>query len=103
STVCPARSCAVSLHDALPILAVWPLRIRGRWAHLWPGVWLAVVIELGHAVIVERTFDVTNALVACAGLGIGWIVVRRTPPARSRSEEHTSELQSRGHVVCRLL
>src|SRR5439155_22862445 len=24
-------------------------------------------------------------------------------PARSRSEEHTSELQSRGHLVCRLL
>ena len=60
------------------LLAVWPLRLRGRWAHLWPGVWLAVVIELGHAVIVERTFDVTNALVACAGLGIGWIVVRRS-------------------------
>src|SRR5690625_6916875 len=25
------------------------------------------------------------------------------PPCRSRSEEHTSELQSRGHLVCRLL
>src|SRR5207253_3382982 len=24
-------------------------------------------------------------------------------PAESRSEEHTSELQSRGHLVCRLL
>jgi len=60
------------------LLAVWPLRLRGRWAHLWPGVWLAVVLELGHAVIVERTLDVTNALVACAGLGIGWIVVRRS-------------------------
>src|SRR5437870_8003609 len=29
---------------------------------------------------------------------------RRTGPrSRSRSEEHTSELQSRGHLVCRLL
>src|SRR5690625_6518541 len=26
----------------------------------------------------------------------------RTPP-KDRSEEHTSELQSRGHLVCRLL
>jgi glycopeptide antibiotics resistance protein len=60
------------------LLAVWPLRLRGRWGHLWPGVWLAGVIELGHIVIVERTFDTTNALVACAGLGIGWIVVRRS-------------------------
>src|SRR5215510_316298 len=28
---------------------------------------------------------------------------RRTPRHRARSEEHTSELQSRGHLVCRLL
>src|SRR2546429_7196419 len=27
----------------------------------------------------------------------------RWPPARRRSEEHTSELQSRLHLVCRLL
>src|SRR5215208_7482986 len=26
-----------------------------------------------------------------------------SPPPGSRSEEHTSELQSRGHLVCRLL
>src|SRR5437660_8674229 len=26
-----------------------------------------------------------------------------TPSRRTRSEEHTSELQSRGHLVCRLL
>src|SRR5690625_5466239 len=26
-----------------------------------------------------------------------------TSPSRPRSEEHTSELQSRGHLVCRLL
>jgi len=33
---------------------------------------------LGHILIADRTFDVTNALVGCAGLGIGWIVVRRS-------------------------
>src|SRR5690625_7075738 len=27
----------------------------------------------------------------------------RRPPWTGRSEEHTSELQSRGHIVCRLL
>src|SRR5437660_2151046 len=36
------------------------------------------------------------------------ILLRANPPARGdtsqiRSEEHTSELQSRGHLVCRLL
>src|SRR3712207_9227109 len=30
-------------------------------------------------------------------------VVRRLAPARPRSEEHTSELQSRQYLVCRLL
>src|SRR5690625_4866392 len=32
-------------------------------------------------------------------LNIGWILILLLP----RSEEHTSELQSRGHLVCRLL
>src|SRR5690625_6032842 len=29
--------------------------------------------------------------------------IRLVVPPRCRSEEHTSELQSRGHLVCRLL
>ena len=60
------------------MLAVWPLRLAGRCSHLRPALWVAVVIELGHLVIVDRYLDVTNALVACAGLGIGWIVLRRS-------------------------
>src|SRR5690625_6095806 len=33
-----------------------------------------------------------------------WILVERSSRSgRRRSEEHTSELQSRGHLVCRLL
>ena len=63
------------------VLAVWPLR---RPAHLWPAVWLAVGIEVGHIVIAERFFDVTNALVACAGLGIGWLVLQRSGYAPHR-------------------
>src|SRR5690625_5787795 len=43
--------------------------------------------------------------------GLGPVLVRpipragglHHPPAAHRSEEHTSELQSRGHIVCRLL
>src|SRR2546429_726460 len=34
---------------------------------------------------------------------LGKIVVGARRPARLRSEEHTSELQSRLHIVCRLL
>src|SRR5437667_79050 len=64
------------------LLAVWPLRLRGRWSHLWPAVWLAAGIEVGHLVIAHRYFDLTNALIACAGLGIGWLALRRSgfPP-----------------------
>src|SRR5437870_10731074 len=35
--------------------------------------------------------------------GIGSQVHLMAPVRASRSEEHTSELQSRGHLVCRLL
>jgi hypothetical protein len=60
------------------LLAVWPLQLAGRWAHLKPALSLAVLIEVGHIVIAGRDFDVTNALLAWAGLGIGWIVIRRS-------------------------
>src|SRR5690625_6761554 len=33
----------------------------------------------------------------------GGVVRKQATPAGQRSEEHTSELQSRGHLVCRLL
>jgi len=59
------------------LLAVWPLRRTGWMAHLLPGVLLAAGIEIGHIVILERFFDVTNALLAWSGLLVGWIVVRR--------------------------
>ena len=64
------------------LLAVWPLRLRGRWSHLWPAVWLAWGIEVGHLVLADRYLDVTNALIACAGLGIGWLALRRSGFAR---------------------
>ena len=60
------------------LLAVWPLRFRGGWSHLWPGVWIALVVELGHIVIAGRTFDLTNTLLACSGVAMGWIAVRRS-------------------------
>jgi VanZ family protein len=60
------------------LLAVWPLRLAGPWSNAWPGVAAAAIIEVGHIVIAGRTFDVTNALLACAGLMTGWTVVRRS-------------------------
>ncbi|MBI4420409.1 MAG: VanZ family protein [Gemmatimonadetes bacterium] len=60
------------------LLAVWPLRLDGAWSHLRPAFCLAAVLEVGHLVIAYRYFDVTNALLAGAGLAIGWVVVRRS-------------------------
>src|SRR5439155_23268372 len=65
----------LSLHDALPILR--------EHEHLF------VVLELvarGSPARRVPGFDVARQITA-----------------RPRSEEHTSELQSRGHLVCRLL
>lgn len=60
------------------LLAVWPLRSTGRWSGLRPALGLAGVVEAGHIVIELRFFDVTNVLVAVAGIVIGWMVLRRS-------------------------
>src|SRR5439155_5868557 len=38
-----------------------------------------------------------------AGAARQWLAAVHRPAGLDRSEEHTSELQSRGHLVCRLL
>src|SRR3989449_7117140 len=69
----------LSLHDALPISRLVLLQVHAD-QHLARG---AEVLHLGlEAGAVERLAD---------ALDVG------------RSEEHTSELQSRLHLVCRLL
>ncbi|MBI4500029.1 MAG: VanZ family protein [Gemmatimonadetes bacterium] len=60
------------------LLAVWPARLHGRWSHLWPAVWTAAAIEVGHLFVMNRFFDITNALVGIAGAGVAWLVVRRS-------------------------
>lgn len=60
------------------VLAVWPLALRGPLAGLRPALLLAVLLEAGHLVIAERLFDLTNVLLTCAGLAVGWTLVRRS-------------------------
>src|SRR5437870_6020204 len=85
------------------------------------------------ATVVRRAIPPRNPLAECVIIAIGWRVIRRRRShhpfdlcvwqatagkvirahgnlcmianyfAGGRSEEHTSELQSRGHLVCRLL
>ena len=54
-----------------------PLRTRGPLASLLPGLYLAALTELAQLAIDGRTFDVTDVLVQCAGVCVGWVVLRR--------------------------
>src|SRR5690625_7689170 len=67
----------LSLHDALPISS----SSTGTTSSRCPGTRTASTSSAGR----------------CSGRG------PRRPAGWRRSEEHTSELQSRGHLVCRLL
>src|SRR3712207_8341330 len=73
----------LSLHDALPILSLGPL-IGGD--------------ELGQALL-DAGHPALDHLVRCIRHNRFEAVRRRN----LRSEEHTSELQSRQYIVCRLL
>src|SRR2546422_11657910 len=72
----------LSLHDALPIYPTRP----------------ALVVEVAQSGL-RLARGRKAAAYARAGIADYWIV----DLGRGRSEEHTSELQSRLHLVCRLL
>src|SRR5690625_5629872 len=58
----------------------------------------------GHSLPpVPRMVVVVMLVMAIALFAAGWPVGLVTREAKDRSEEHTSELQSRGQLVCRLL
>src|SRR5439155_25413305 len=82
----------LSLHDALPILDLL------RPAHH------ALEPRAAQAVDRERRHLVGDARLERHMPGAVQRIPTRCRRSRStRSEEHTSELQSRGHLVCRLL
>src|SRR5690625_5669364 len=73
--------------------------------------------EQNTLVLVQRVLAVGGAVLVGALMIIAWFSARqvvrpvqtasaiaaRLASGQLRSEEHTSELQSRGHLVCRLL
>src|SRR5207253_10027311 len=82
----PPEICTLSLHDALPILGLLHVDEQAR---------------LEVALIRQANANATARgrpprVVGFADLAVDAIL-------GERSEEHTSELQSRGHLVCRLL
>src|SRR3712207_8189167 len=76
----------LSLHDALPIS--YPHSARQYFSRLG-----------GEAEIVTLSGSVEVA----PSLGLADAIVELTATGSTRSEEHTSELQSRQYLVCRLL
>src|SRR5258708_21447555 len=84
----------LSLHDALPIFARRPAKARASPA---TASWSI------RALALARLWAIIS--LCCAGLPRSLRWATRWPSAcrASRSEEHTSELQSPDHLVCRLL
>src|SRR5439155_20588378 len=87
----PTELHSLSLHDALPIFA--HVHARGL-VHQRPRE----VLEQGLQLLRPRPRLLLLLQHAAEGGGGGGVV-----EGPARSEEHTSELQSRGHLVCRLL
>src|SRR5439155_25091131 len=82
----------LSLHDALPIS-----ERSGRTRVEHPAVPLAPESHPCGCGTLDDTMPAPGELTFAVPRGA------KQPPRHLRSEEHTSELQSRGHLVCRLL
>src|SRR3712207_8482398 len=78
----------LSLHDALPIYLLQEARIR-----LWRALGTAEKIRAARPLYLQR-------VVLSAAIDL---IRKRRTRREQRSEEHTSELQSRQYLVCRLL
>src|SRR5690606_41403099 len=80
-------------HDALPIFE-----------HARSDTAITVVLGLGTTLGIVATALVLIPAVRASGVHLRWRPEWRHPAVlRHRSEEHTSELQSREKLVCRLL
>src|SRR5207253_10828959 len=95
------RPSPLSLHDALPI-SRRPLRLRAHTLRQLRGARLPIPFLVGLGLdlsLDQERRELAPLRLALEGHGSSFGLSYRT----LRSEEHTSELQSRGHLVCRLL
>src|SRR5207253_3591189 len=98
-----AQRHTLSLHDALPICRATAATATPAWNTDKP-------VKLVRAAPMEARPGY-SAVTSTSGLGWNRCPVWRmastlyvwVSSSENRSEEHTSELQSRGHLVCRLL
>src|SRR5207253_10763474 len=93
----------LSLHDALPIsLMVIPSRpVSIATARIIPSI-AALAAPYAAEPGLLTSGPVTEVIFTMRPYFRAVIPGRTARVIRNRSEEHTSELQSRGHLVCRL-
>src|SRR5690606_41446990 len=84
---------SLSLHDALPI-CIFEFDLQGKTGFFYSFAVLFLVFVLVRR-IARSTFGLSLIGIREGG--------KRMPAIGARSEEHTSELQSRENLVCRLL
>src|SRR5206468_12883616 len=93
----PSGFSTLPLHDALPISAVWDqsqtAESRALVAAFENTRYFSVRYWAGNLEEIERRLDAGQ-------VKVGLVI---PPDYAQRSEEHTSELQSRSDLVCRLL
>src|SRR5690606_40893179 len=96
----PTETCSHSLHDALPILQPYTERF---WGNIIGGHGaMSLLRRVSAAVLVAAMFGWLSTLAPHDG-ELRLTAAQNKAPAAGRSEEHTSELQSREKLVCRLL
>src|SRR5207247_10472697 len=97
------RCLSFPLHVALPIYAQFGLQALFNWlsggvsATSWPPIFVVgtiILVGIAFSLILSRSLD-AFALGEEGAAHLGLNVERR-----KRSEEHTSELQSRAHLIC---
>src|SRR5437870_11276431 len=76
--------------ETLGYLNLWQIVRRRKWRVLL-GVFTCLILGTAYLVLSGPQYESTAAV----------LVLKKR--LETRSEEHTSELQSRGHLVCRLL
>src|SRR5690606_39703792 len=86
------ETCLLALHDALPISPTPARALAGKAS---PGRFGFTMASAGGSRSPGRWWSVTSTCQPRARAA--------STPAWQRSEEHTSELQSRDNLVCRLL
>src|SRR5436309_12703218 len=86
----------LSLHDALPIYGLTGSNAKGLYFALMCGL-------SSTAIVVKLLYDKAELDTLPGRMTLGVLVVQDIFAIFVRSEEHTSELQSRENLVCRLL